>query len=326
MPRCAPMCAYRSDRPWGANASTSPDRTNYFETVPAEYLETMLWTHRERMALPVIDDHVFESDGAVRFVFRLQEGPALSGGVTFDVATEDLTAKAGQDYEATVLTGVTIPEGEHEVVVDVPLIEDDVVEGYEYFRLRVDNVQGATYTAGANPQGAIRNDPLVYQQPSLRFNWYQVVEGNFGSQVMRFRLVLDRPHDLPVTFDLATTTDHVAPTHKLRCGPAQRFAGGGGINVARVLHRLGADVCAWALAGGAAGTGRVSSRLSARTRSCSWVNGRLKNARVLPNTSCTMLHCVGAGSTCRLWVSTRCTTPVRGRRWAMCWAFCTAGL
>ncbi|WP_010466373.1 1-phosphofructokinase family hexose kinase [Acidovorax radicis] len=53
--------------------------------------------------------------------------------------------------------------------------------------------------------------------------------------------------------DLATTTGHVAPTHKLRCGPVQRFAGGGGINVARVLHRLGADVLAWALAGGAAG-------------------------------------------------------------------------
>ena len=53
--------------------------------------------------------------------------------------------------------------------------------------------------------------------------------------------------------DLATTTAQVAPTHKLRCGPVRRFAGGGGINVARVLHRLGADVCAWALAGGAAG-------------------------------------------------------------------------
>ena len=53
--------------------------------------------------------------------------------------------------------------------------------------------------------------------------------------------------------DLATTTHKVAPTHKLRCGPVQRFAGGGGINVARVLHRLGADVLAWALAGGAAG-------------------------------------------------------------------------
>ncbi len=53
--------------------------------------------------------------------------------------------------------------------------------------------------------------------------------------------------------DLATTTARVAPTHKLRCGPVQRFAGGGGINVARVLHRLGADVMAWAVAGGAAG-------------------------------------------------------------------------
>lgn len=53
--------------------------------------------------------------------------------------------------------------------------------------------------------------------------------------------------------DLATTTDRVAPTHKLRCGPVQRFAGGGGINVARVLHRLGADVQAFTLAGGAAG-------------------------------------------------------------------------
>ena len=53
--------------------------------------------------------------------------------------------------------------------------------------------------------------------------------------------------------DLATNTERVAPTHKLRCGPVRRFAGGGGINVARVLHRLGADVQAWALAGGAAG-------------------------------------------------------------------------
>lgn len=47
------------------NASTSDDRTNYFEVVPAEYLETMLWTHRERMAFPVVDEQVFESERAV---------------------------------------------------------------------------------------------------------------------------------------------------------------------------------------------------------------------------------------------------------------------
>jgi zinc protease len=47
------------------NASTGDDRTNYFETVPAEYLETMLWTHAERMARPVVDDEVFEKERSI---------------------------------------------------------------------------------------------------------------------------------------------------------------------------------------------------------------------------------------------------------------------
>lgn len=44
------------------NASTSTDRTNYYESVPARHLETMLWTHAERMARPVIDPQVFETE------------------------------------------------------------------------------------------------------------------------------------------------------------------------------------------------------------------------------------------------------------------------
>ncbi|MDQ3077709.1 MAG: insulinase family protein [Pseudomonadota bacterium] len=44
------------------NASTWYDRTNYYETVPAEYLERMLWTHAERMARPVVDKEVFETE------------------------------------------------------------------------------------------------------------------------------------------------------------------------------------------------------------------------------------------------------------------------
>lgn len=53
--------------------------------------------------------------------------------------------------------------------------------------------------------------------------------------------------------DLSTHTERVAHTHKLRCGTALHYPGGGGINVARVLHRLGASVQAWYLAGGPAG-------------------------------------------------------------------------
>jgi 6-phosphofructokinase 2 len=53
--------------------------------------------------------------------------------------------------------------------------------------------------------------------------------------------------------DLSTTTAAVRPTHKLRCSDPVRHPGGGGINVARVVHRLGGDCRAVYLAGGPTG-------------------------------------------------------------------------
>ena len=53
--------------------------------------------------------------------------------------------------------------------------------------------------------------------------------------------------------DLVTRTERVAPTHKLRCGALQHHPGGGGVNVARVAHRLGCDCTALYPAGGFVG-------------------------------------------------------------------------
>jgi 6-phosphofructokinase 2 len=53
--------------------------------------------------------------------------------------------------------------------------------------------------------------------------------------------------------DVATATDTVHDTHKLRCSAPQRFAGGGGVNVARVVQRLGGDCLALYPAGGTTG-------------------------------------------------------------------------
>ena len=53
--------------------------------------------------------------------------------------------------------------------------------------------------------------------------------------------------------DVLTTIDRVSDTHKMRCGPALKHPGGGGVNVARVLHRLGASCVAVYLAGGVTG-------------------------------------------------------------------------
>jgi 6-phosphofructokinase 2 len=53
--------------------------------------------------------------------------------------------------------------------------------------------------------------------------------------------------------DIATATDCVVPTHKLRCEAPRYDPGGGGINVARAAHALGGEALAIFPAGGAAG-------------------------------------------------------------------------
>ena len=59
--------------------------------------------------------------------------------------------------------------------------------------------------------------------------------------------------------DLSTAIDRVLPTIKLRCTAAKRDPGGGGINVARVIKRLGGDVEALFPIGGF--TGQLLRRL-----------------------------------------------------------------
>lgn len=59
--------------------------------------------------------------------------------------------------------------------------------------------------------------------------------------------------------DVSTSVAKVEPEHKLRCAPSQTHPGGGGINVARVVHRLGAEVMALYPCGGL--TGQALTRL-----------------------------------------------------------------
>lgn len=53
--------------------------------------------------------------------------------------------------------------------------------------------------------------------------------------------------------DVSTSTEAVRPTEKLRCAAPVYEAGGGGINVARVVHELGGSAVAVFPAGGASG-------------------------------------------------------------------------
>ena len=59
--------------------------------------------------------------------------------------------------------------------------------------------------------------------------------------------------------DISTSVARIAPFSKLRCAPPHYDPGGGGINVARVVKRLGGDVSAVFPVGGA--TGQLLKRL-----------------------------------------------------------------
>lgn len=62
--------------------------------------------------------------------------------------------------------------------------------------------------------------------------------------------------------DICTATAAVTPSDKLRCEAARTAPGGGGVNVARVVHRLGGEALAVVAAGGPTGQ-RVMSLLAA---------------------------------------------------------------
>jgi len=67
--------------------------------------------------------------------------------------------------------------------------------------------------------------------------------------------------------DISTGVERVVPERKLRCSALRRDPGGGGINVARVLKRLGAEVTALFPAGGSTGDllGRLISQEGVET-------------------------------------------------------------
>jgi len=53
--------------------------------------------------------------------------------------------------------------------------------------------------------------------------------------------------------DVSTSTEHVVSEHKMRCGASRLDPGGGGVNVARVVQRLGGQALAVYTAGGPTG-------------------------------------------------------------------------
>lgn len=99
------------------------------------------------------------NSGQTTFTFTVSlNSSAPTGGVTFDIATSDVTATdADNDYEPKSVTGVTINEGASTYQFNVEVNGDMSKEVNETFNVNVTNVTGANISDGQGA-GTVLND------------------------------------------------------------------------------------------------------------------------------------------------------------------------
>ncbi|HEV2829465.1 MAG TPA: lamin tail domain-containing protein [Pyrinomonadaceae bacterium] len=154
-------------------------------------------------ALSINDAALAEGNGGtttVSFTVSLS-APAPTGGVTFDIATQDDTATvADNDYVAHSLTGQTIPAGSSTYTFDVAVNGDLTIEANETFFVNLTNVSGATLN-DAQGVGTIQND----DSPTLSINDVSQAETNSGTTTFTFAVTSSLPAPAGgITFDIAT--------------------------------------------------------------------------------------------------------------------------
>jgi 6-phosphofructokinase 2 len=99
--------------------------------------------------------------------------------------------------------------------------------------------------------------------------------------------------------DISTSVKKLVPYTKMRCAPAHRDPGGGGINVARVLKRLGIEATAIYPAGGATGhlLGDLLAREGVQTISIPVLNDTREDITIFEETSREQYRLVFPGAT-----------------------------
>ncbi len=154
-------------------------------------------------ALSINDVSLNEGNsGTTTFTFTVSlSQPAPTGGVKFDIATQDGTATtANNDYVARSLTNQTIAAGQQTYSFNVTVNGDLNIEPNETFFVNVTNVSAAS-VADAQGQGTILND----DSPQLSINDVAANETNSGTTTFKFTVTSTLPAPAPgITFDIAT--------------------------------------------------------------------------------------------------------------------------
>ena len=143
--------------------------------------------YAQRAALSVADAEATEGeDATLDFVVKLDGVPGESD-VTVDYRTQDGEAEAGSDYTETRGTlRFARGEGVYEKTVRVPIVDDDVEDGGETFKLLLSNVTGAA-VANYEAVGTIRNDETP-PRPELTAEFEGMPAAHDGESAFTLRI------------------------------------------------------------------------------------------------------------------------------------------
>ena len=143
-------------------------------------------------------------DGVSPLIFEVSLSKPAATDVSFDIATQDISAVAGSDYRE--LTGsMLIPQGQTSATLSVLVIGDTLIESDEEFRVLLSNVTGEAVFGDSTAVGSIlSDDPLAV----ITVDHAGVAEGAAGeTSYLVFNVSLNTAVEDPVTFDYATSDD-----------------------------------------------------------------------------------------------------------------------
>ncbi|WP_190285664.1 Calx-beta domain-containing protein [Montanilutibacter psychrotolerans] len=197
--------------------TTQPSTVTASGTLSATYAgvtrTTTFTVNATPPTLSIGDVAIAERDSATRIAtFTVRLSRASNVPVGFAVATANGTALAGSDYVARSLTGQSIPAGATTATFDVTIIGDTVVEANEVFTANLSAPVGATIADGQATASIVNDDG-----PTLSIGNVSIAEGNAGTSILAFTVMLSRPATTAITFNIATAnstavagTDYVA--------------------------------------------------------------------------------------------------------------------
>jgi Calx-beta domain len=173
--------------------------------------------------LSIDGTQVAEGDsGKSNATFTITMDKTTDRAVTVDYVTGDESATSPSDYDSTSGTA-TIPQGQRQTTVTVPVNGDTTVEQDETFSVSLSKPQNAAVDKGS-ATGTITNDDEATPGASndVTVSNASVEEGNSGTSDATFTVSLEEPQDGPTEVTWATNdttgTAEVGSDYQTRSG------------------------------------------------------------------------------------------------------------